>query len=239
MDDYQYQRVEDEPREELGCCGCLEKWFLCTVNFILFIVGIAEMGVGVYAMQSNSSTWTGSSIAGFAIAMGALVGFIAFLGCCGAAKENRCMLWFYSFALFWIVLIQTSGLTVCAIGSSYTKEFLSTCWDNLDQADISKIEDAYDCCSFDGNSTDATPSDKVDYLNCTTENPQWTHTCWDKVHSDVQSNFKSISIAAAFVLVAQIIFLFMTMALISGITKTEAYRKINRRMSGAGPKVGI
>jgi len=233
-----YHLVDEEPRKELGCCGCMEKWFLVTVNSILFIVGIAEFGVGIYAMNSNSNTWTGSGLANFAIGMGAVVAFISFLGCCGARKENRCMLWIYSFILFWIVLVQTSGLTVCAIGSSYTKEFLSTCWDNLDEADISKIEDAYDCCSFDGNSTDATPTDKSDYQFCIGAHPTWTETCWDKVHSDVESNFKSISIAAGFVLVAQIIFLFMTMALISGITKSVAYRRLSIAIGG-GPKVGV
>jgi len=222
-----YHRVQEDPKRELGCSGCMEKWFLFTVNFILFMVGVVELSVGAYVMTSDSNTWTGSDLAWFAIAMGALIGFIAFFGCCGAAKENRCMLWFYAFILFWIVLIQTSGLTLCAIGSNYTKQFLSICWDNLDEADIAKIENTYNCCSFDGNSTDATPSDKSDYLDCINENPTWTQTCWDKGHSDVESNFKSILIAVAIVLVAQILFLFMTMALITGITKSEAYRKVS------------
>jgi len=226
-----YHLVEEKPRKELGCCGCMEKYFLCTVNSILFIVGVAEFGVGVYAISSNSGTWTGSYIAKFAIAMGAVVAFISFLGCCGASRENRCMLWLYSFILFWIILIQTSGLTVCTVGSTHTKEFLSTCWDHLDDSDISKIEDAYDCCSFDGNSTDATPTDKSDYLNCTSEHPTWTQSCWEKAHSDVESNFRSVSIAIGFVLVAQIIFLFTTMALISGITKSLAYQRLSNALA--------
>lgn len=225
MDDY--HRVEDESSRELGFCGCMEKWFLWVVNMILFIVAIAEIGAGAYAMSSNSTTWTGSDLPKFTIGMGVLVGFIAFLGCCGAAKENRCMLRLYAFVLFWVVLAQTSGLTVCAIGSTYTKEFLSTCWDNLSVVDIGKIEDAYHCCSFDGNSTDATTKDQSDYQDCVSAHSTWTESCWEKAHSDVESNFKSISIAVAIVLAAQIIFLFMTMALITGITKSEAYRRIS------------
>jgi len=222
-----YQRVEEEPRQELGCCGCMEKWFLCVVNVILFIVGLAEIGAGAYVMASDSTTWTGSDIPKFSIAMGVLVAFIAFLGCCGARKENRCMLWIYAFILFWVVLAQTSGLTVCAVGSSYTKEFLSTCWNELSDVDISKIEKAYDCCSFDGNDTDATPTDQKEYQECVEEHPTWTQSCYDKAHSDVESNLKSISIAVGIVLAAQIIFLFVTMALITGITKSEAYRKVS------------
>jgi len=223
----EYTRVEEETREELGCCGCMEKWFLCIVNVILFIVGLAEIGAGAYAMTSDSTTWTGSDIPKFTIVMGVLVAFIAFLGCCGARKENRCMLWFYAFILFWVVLAQTSGLTVCAVGSSYTKEFLSTCWDKLSEVDISKIEEAYDCCSFDGSNSDATPSDKADYEECVAAHTTWTETCYEKAHDDVESNLKSVSIAVAIVLAAQIIFLFMTMALITGITKSEAYRRVS------------
>jgi len=225
MDDY--HRVDEEPKKELGFCGCMEKWFLWIVNIILFIVGVAEIGAGAYAMSSDSTTWTGSDLPKFAIGMGVLVGFIAFLGCCGAARENKCMLWLYAFILFWVILAQTSGLTVCAVGSSYTKEFLSTCWDNLSAADIGKIEDGYDCCSFNGSSDDATAADQADYTECTGEHPTWTQTCWDKVHTDVESNLKSISIAVGVVLASQIIFLFMTMALITGITKSAAYRRIS------------
>jgi len=222
-----YHQIEEEPRKELGCCGCMEKSFLWIVNMILFIVGVAEIGAGVYAMTSNSTTWTGSDLPKFAIGMGVFIGFIAFLGCCGAARENRCMLWLYAFILFFLILAQTSGLTVCVIGSNYTKEFLSTCWDQLSEVDIEKIEDSYKCCSFDGTSDDATPQDQTDYTNCTDSHPTWTETCWDKGHSDVESGFKSISIAASIVLGAQIIFLFMTMALITGITKSAAYRRIS------------
>jgi len=222
-----YHQIEEEPRKELGCCGCMEKWFLWIVNMILFIVGIAEIGAGAYAMSSDSTTWTGSDLPKFAIGMGVLVGFIAFLGCCGAARENRCMLWLYAFILFWVILAQTSGLTACVIGTNYTKEFLSNCWDNLSDTDIGKIEDSYKCCSFDGSSDDATPSDQKDYTECIDENPTWTQTCWDKGHEDVESNLKSIEIATGVVLASQIIFLFMTMALITGITKSAAYRRIS------------
>jgi len=215
----------------------MEKWFLWTVNIILFIVAIGEIAAGVAAMNSNSTTWTGSYLPKFAIGMGAIVGFIAFLGCCGAAKENKCMLWTYAFVLFWIILAQTAGLTVCAVGSSYTKEFLSDGWSRLSYDDVTKIEESYECCSFDGTSEDATPSDKASYADCVGVHPEWTQTCWDKAHGDVERNFRSIAIAVAIVLGAQILFLFMTMCLIMGITTTTAYRKVSSAFGG--PKVGV
>merc|ERR1719425_101648 len=135
-----YHEIGEGPRQELGFCGCMEKLFLSVVNIILFILGVAEIAAGAFVMSSDSTTWTGSDLPYFSIGMGVLVGFIAFLGCCGAARENRCMLWLYAFILYCVILAQTSGLTVCAFGSGFTKELLSTCWDNLSAVDIGKIE---------------------------------------------------------------------------------------------------
>jgi len=234
----EYHQIESErEKKKLGFCGCMEKWFLSTVNVLLFILGVAELGAGIYAMTSNTTTWTGSDLPKFAMIMGGIVALIAFLGCCGAAKENRCLLWSYAFVLFWIILAQTSGLTVCAIGSSYTQEFLSECWTKLSTDDQAKIEENYHCCSFDGNSDDAIPSDKAAYDLCVEEHSEWTESCWQKAHDDVESNMRSISIAVAIVLGAQILFLFMTMALITGITASSVVRKIS--VSFGGPKVGV
>merc|ERR550534_366858 len=115
-------------------------------------------------MSSNSSVWTGTGLANYVVGLGICVGFISFLGCCGACKENKCLLWCYSFLLFWLILAQTVGLTVCAIGETYTEDFLSDCWESLSTADQQKIEDQYECCSFNGNSTSATQADEILFL---------------------------------------------------------------------------
>jgi len=224
-----YHRMDQkESKSELGFCGCMDKWFLGTVNFILFIVGIAQIGCGIYMMSSNASTWTGNGLSNYVVGMGVCVAFIAFLGCCGACKENKCMLWTYAFLLFWIILGQTVGLTVCAIGETYTEDFLSGCWDNLSVADQQEIENDYECCSFNGNSTTASIADQTAYNVCVSENPTYVESCWEKVHGEVSANLKSVTIAVAIVVVAQILFLFMTMALINGISMAKV-----RRMSYA------
>jgi len=225
-----YHRMDHtESKPELGCCGCMEKWFLSIVNLILFIVGLAQIGCGIYAMSSDASTWTGNGLANYVVGMGFCVAFIAFLGCFGAIKENKCMLWIYAFLLFWIILAQTVGLTVCAIGETYTEEFLSDFWDSLSTEDQKSIEDQYNCCSFDGNSPNATIADQEAYSECLQVNPTYVESCWDKVHGQVSKNLRSVTIAVAIVVVSQIIFLFMTMALINGINMAT----VNRRMSTA------
>merc|ERR1719499_127570 len=178
-------------------------------------------------MSSNSSVWTGTGLANYVVGLGICVGFIAFLGCCGACKENKCMLWTYAFLLFWLILAQTVGVTICGIGETYTEDFLSGCWDNLSEQDQHQIEDNYHCCSFNGNSTSATTADEEAYKECVAENPTYVQSCWDKVHSEVKSNLKSVTISGGIVVASQILFLFMTMALINGISMAS----VNRRMS--------
>jgi len=225
-----YHRMDQkESKPELGFCSFMEKWVLTIVNSILFIVGIAQIGCGIYMISSNATTWTGAGLSNFVIGMGVCVTFIAFLGCCGACKENKCMLWTYAFLLFWIILGQTVGLTVCAIGETYTEDFLNSCWNSLSVTDQQKIEDAYDCCSFNGNSTDATIEDQADYTLCVSEHPTYVQSCWDKVNGEVSANLKSVTIVGAIVVVSQVLFLFMTMALINGISLAN----VNRRMSYA------
>jgi len=218
-----YQKMEDK-ESQLGCCGCLEKWFLGTVNFILFGVAVAQIGCGLDVIHSNASAWTGSSLSIFIVSMGVCVALIAFLGCCGAFKENKCMLWTYAFLLFWIILAQSMGLTICAIGENYTEDFLSSCWNNLSENDQAKIEDTYDCCSFNGNSEDSTTADQEAYAICIEENPTHTQSCWEKVHGEVSDNLKTVTIAVGIVVVAQIVFLFITMALINGISMAKVRR---------------
>jgi len=224
------ERLQSENRKpELGCCGCMEKWFLSIVNLILFIVGLAQIGCGIYAMSSDASAWTGDGLANYVVGIGFCVAFIAFLGCFGAMKENKCMLWIYAFLLFWIILAQTVGLTICAIGETYTEEFLSDFWDSLSTEDQKSIEDQYNCCSFNGNSPNATIADQEAYSECIQENPTYVESCWDKVHGQIFSNLRSVTIAVSIVVVSQIMFLFMTMALINGINMAN----VNRRMSHA------
>ena len=54
------------------------------------------MGVGIYARTQDFSSLTGDSgfqtVANIMIAAGALVIIIGFIGCCGAKKENKCLL---------------------------------------------------------------------------------------------------------------------------------------------------
>jgi len=231
------RRQEDISHEEegkeieralgLSCCVFFDKWVLWSVNFILFIFGLTQILVGLYVIASDTTTWIGSFFPNFAVGMGVIVSLITFLGWCGSARHSRCMLWTYTWLLFQIILVQTIGLTVLSISITHTKGILSYYWRNLSDNDRASVEDSYKCCSFDGNYTDATQTDKDVYAVCLDEHPQWTETCWDKEHEDIESNITSIYIASVIVLGLQVLLLFMTLALLNGITAYEIYKSLS------------
>ncbi|XP_031557197.1 CD151 antigen-like [Actinia tenebrosa] len=80
-------------------CGVkCSKYLLFVFNFFFLLSGLAVLGIGIWtkidAGQFDSFLGTsGYAIsANILIAAGAFVVIVAFLGCCGAVRENRCML---------------------------------------------------------------------------------------------------------------------------------------------------
>ncbi|KXJ23241.1 CD151 antigen [Exaiptasia diaphana] len=80
-------------------CGVrCAKYLLFVFNFFFWLSGLAVLGIGIWtkidAGQFDSFLgYAGYSISAYIlIAAGAFVAFVGFVGCCGAIRENRCML---------------------------------------------------------------------------------------------------------------------------------------------------
>lgn len=97
-------------------CGmkCL-KYLLFAFNFIIWVCGIAVLGVGIYSriklgnFDSLLDDSTIPSAANLFIASGVFVMVIGFLGCCGAWKENKCLLISYAVALILIFVLEIAA----------------------------------------------------------------------------------------------------------------------------------
>merc|ERR1719510_641787 len=124
----EYHRIE-ENKAKLGCCNKLEKFFVWIVHFV---IGIAQIAAGAWAWKSDASDWTGTSVPKACIGMGLILVFISFLGCCGAWKENRPLLWLYALLVFVLVLGQVGALSVAAVSKDYTMRFMQEVWDHME-----------------------------------------------------------------------------------------------------------
>jgi len=104
-----------------GCCASLAKTFLIIFNLIFLICGAVLLGVGIWLSVDSSivsyvkileALENGSLLkfAGYAfIAVGLGIFIIGIFGCCGAARENNCMLGVYMMLLVIVMAIEVAG----------------------------------------------------------------------------------------------------------------------------------
>jgi len=96
------------------------KYLLFLFNFCFVIIGAVLIGVGVSTKAGwNEKYFAFIKISEFStppnllIAVGVLIFVIAFLGCCGAVKENHCMMMTYS-VLVGLILVLELGAAFAA-----------------------------------------------------------------------------------------------------------------------------
>merc|ERR1712200_222239 len=119
----------------MGADGCLQKlvkYTLFFTNFLVFILGLVTLGFGIWVVVDDSSLkdlfdkatdvldtngvdtsgWDiglYSSAPYILIAVAVIVSLISFFGCCGAIKENKCMLITYFVILIAIFIAGIVG----------------------------------------------------------------------------------------------------------------------------------
>ncbi|XP_062871075.1 CD63 antigen [Trichomycterus rosablanca] len=140
------------------------KFLLFFFNFIFWLCGLALIVVGILALTSIKSipALSGSSAPVVIIVVGVVIFFIAFFGCCGAWKENHCMVSTFAVLLSIIILVEIGtaiaayiykdklpklvdeGLMPMIRDYNTNKEF---------QAEVDNLQKELHCCGLK-NSTD-------------------------------------------------------------------------------------
>jgi len=85
----------------MGFCSCVNKLFLVVLNFIIFAVGVGVVALASIVIHRSSEygelfldgiltlpIWT--------LIVGIVITLLGFFGCCGAMRENSCMLYTYA-----------------------------------------------------------------------------------------------------------------------------------------------
>ncbi|XP_068717769.1 CD63 antigen-like [Montipora capricornis] len=98
----------------------LIKYLVVFFNFIFFVFGCVLIGYGAWALikfGDYSTITEGSYAVGskVMIAAGVFIALISFFGCCGAWKENRCLL-----IIFFICLLVILSLEIAVAVLGYT-----------------------------------------------------------------------------------------------------------------------
>ncbi|KFQ32876.1 Tetraspanin-18, partial [Merops nubicus] len=116
---------------EGDCLSCM-KYLMFLFNFFIF-VRACLLGVGIWVMvdptgfreivAANPLLFTGAYVL---LAMGAMLFLLGFLGCCGAARENKCLLLLFFMFILLIFLAELSAAILAFIfRENLTREFFT------------------------------------------------------------------------------------------------------------------
>lgn len=117
---------------EGDCLSCM-KYLMFVFNFFIFLGGACLLGIGIWVMvdptgfreivAANPLLITGVYIL---LAMGGLLFLLGFLGCCGAIRENKCLLLFFFLFILIIFLAELSAAILAFIfRENLTREFFT------------------------------------------------------------------------------------------------------------------
>uniref|UniRef100_A0A098LZV5 Tetraspanin n=1 Tax=Hypsiglena sp. JMG-2014 TaxID=1550645 RepID=A0A098LZV5_9SAUR len=144
-----------------GGMKCI-KYLIFFFNFIFWLCGIALIALGIYVQieLKNTLVMTGSTSASPApiviLSVGVIVFFISFLGCCGAVKENYCMVTTFAVLLTIIFLVEIAA----AIAGYIFKDKIRTVIRNEIQQEMNEynrtdvkeyldnLQKKYSCCGI-------------------------------------------------------------------------------------------
>jgi len=227
--------------EDIGCCATMQKWLIFIVNFVLFIFGCVQIGFAAYVLTSGTDDlgFASDVMGGDNSSMQALLAFgivvlvISFLGCCGAKRESKCLLWLYAIVLFFLIMGQSMVVAVTGVSLEYGDSIYESLWQELGAETISDIETTYECCSFNGDDADTWAGDAIEYEICVTDNG-WTETCWGMFESEVEDNYCMVRIIAAIFLGVQVVIYLSTHYVIQSIAEAEG---VEREMKYGAPIV--
>ncbi|XP_057332777.1 uncharacterized protein LOC130672300 [Microplitis mediator] len=90
------------------------KYLLFIFNFIFVITGIILLSIGatIRTIYSNYNHFLDDkffSVPSLLIVIGTIIFFIAFFGCCGAVRENYCMIVTFSALMILVFILELSG----------------------------------------------------------------------------------------------------------------------------------
>ncbi|XP_043918898.1 tetraspanin-18 [Protopterus annectens] len=151
---------------EGDCLSCI-KYLMFFFNFFIFLGGAFLLGTGIWVLvdptgfrevvAANPILFTGVYIV---LAMGAMLFLLGFLGCCGAIRENRCLLLFFFILILIIFLAELAAAIVAFIFREHlTREFftkeLKKHYMGSNSSDVfsatwNSIMIAFGCCGVNG-----------------------------------------------------------------------------------------
>ncbi|XP_037682338.1 leukocyte surface antigen CD53 [Choloepus didactylus] len=207
----------------------LLKYVLFVFNLLFWFCGCCILGFGIYFLIHNNfgvlfHKLPSLTLGNVLIIVGSIIMVVAFLGCMGSIKENKCLLMSF-FLLLLIILLAEVTLAILLFVyeqklSDYVAEGLTSSIqryhsDNSTKAAWDSIQSFLQCCGINGTSdwTGGPPE------SCP-KDPQ-VKGCYMKVERWFYSNYLYIGIITICVCVIQVLGMSFALTLNCQIDKTS------------------
>ncbi|CAL1270075.1 unnamed protein product [Larinioides sclopetarius] len=148
-----------------GSMSCI-KYLMFIMNFVFVVCGIILIVIGAIVQTRDVTEFLDTKYVTaptILIVIGCIIFVLAFLGCCGAVRENSCMVTTFGVLLFIIFVVEIAG---AATAYMYRGQFQTLLKDNMNKTISQNKSDAatvwdemqieLKCCGVDG------PKDYVD-----------------------------------------------------------------------------
>ncbi|XP_041860666.1 CD63 antigen [Melanotaenia boesemani] len=223
------------------------KFLLFLSNFIFWLCGIALIVVGIMVQISLHKTFmirdaSASGIPIVLIGVGVLIFFIAFFGCCGAWKENYCMITTFAVLLSLIIITE---IAAAIAGYVFRKKLSAIVQDSLTEmignykngsADfiksVDQLQEGWKCCGVNSSADwrDFGPDGKTVPDSCCRnvtkdcgkgnmmdQNKVYLKGCHDVLETTLKNNIHWVIVAALVIAFIQIMGIVFACLLMRGI----------------------
>lgn len=221
-----------------GCGNQTVKLLVFIFNFLIFVAGAVILGVSLWAaldpnflsnipkkineaLASTDFDLKSYTTAFYVLAViGGFLMLVGFLGCCGAACENRLLL-----GLFFIIVLV---LTVAQLGAviaafvkkgdmyNYIEKNLQKIWADTSQGEEHKalrpIEDSFKCCGVKTGDTDQYCDDK-----------KYTGGCMDAIWGEIKKNMVVVGAIGIVVIVIEVLAMLFSCILCGAYGRRAGY----------------
>ncbi|KAM6925565.1 CD63 antigen [Xenentodon cancila] len=223
------------------------KYLLFFFNFIFWICGVALIVVGILVQMSLHKTFMirDASASGgpiVLIGVGVLIFFIAFFGCCGAWKENHCMVTTFAVLLSLIIIAE---IAAAIVGYVFRNKLSAVVQDSLTEmlnsykngsaefkTSLDSLQEHWKCCgvnssadwrNFDPDGNTVPDSCCINVTkNCgkgtmTDKNKVYQMGCHDVLEAFLKKNIQWVIVAALVIALLQIMGIVFACMLMKGI----------------------
>eukprot|EP01102_Stenamoeba_stenopodia_P011519 TRINITY_DN3552_c0_g1_i1.p1 TRINITY_DN3552_c0_g1~~TRINITY_DN3552_c0_g1_i1.p1 ORF type:complete len:158 (-),score=40.56 TRINITY_DN3552_c0_g1_i1:179-652(-) len=149
-----------------------------------------------------------------------LMFILSFLGCCGAAIENKNMLLGYIFILIGLLIVQVAIGGATIYQKDNFEQNLETQWRTLNNNTIAWMEVRFECCGFK-------TSDANWNTTCGAKTPT-PEPCGPKIEEYVKGKVKAIGIMSIIFSVLEVIGLLFAIIVCIGVDRKRKHERRER-----------